>query len=338
LLETFQQRWMSRIGGRIPLAVLHLFTGVEIVVPYWHMVSDCALPHVSGLRRRFRNIRGFKEDVAFFLRHYVAITEDDLIRHLHSGQPLPARSVLFTFDDGFRECHDVIAPLLKNYGAPAIFFLTTASVDNRELCYIQKQSLLVEALKDNHSKAVLGKTSDELTAADIPTFSDLAYRILAITYRERRVLDDLAEILGCDFEAYLKSQRPYLSSEQITDLLRQGFAIGSHSTDHAVYAELSLNEQVSRTRESTRWLSDRFLTTCRTFAFPCHAHGVTAEFVRSVFAEGSIKICFDTGGCDPHRFPFTLSRFTPELSESPVSETLSRALCRRLVSGKRRVL
>jgi peptidoglycan/xylan/chitin deacetylase (PgdA/CDA1 family) len=316
----------------IPLQVWHALRSVDVVIPYWHMVSDDReLPHVSGLGRCFRNIRQFREDVEFFLQNYSPVTEQDIICHLHGGKTLPPRAVLFTFDDGFREDYEIVAPLLRGYGAPAAFFVTTVSIDNRELCYTQKKSLLITAIGRNQTSATLREIARLLSRAGEPVEGDIVSRILAVPYRQREILDDIAQVLHCDFRGYLDSQRPYLSSQQIRDLLSEGFAIGAHSIDHPLYSELSLSEQLTQTRESMRWLSDRFQINCQSFAFPYHANGVSLEFFRTVFADGMVKVCFGTSGLSPHPFPYNLPRFTPELSESTARETLSRAFCRSLI-------
>ncbi len=331
MFQRFKDRCKSRICACIPLEVWHRISSVNLVIPYWHMVCDHEVPHVSGLGRRFRNIRQFKADLEFFLRHYSPVTEEDIICHLHGGRELPPRSVLFTFDDGFRECHDVVAPLLQGSGAPAAFFLTSASIDNKQLCYTQKKSLLIGALARKQNTATLNEAGRVLSLAGVPINSNLASRILSVPYRKREMLDDLARIMQCDFQGYLDSQKPYLRSEQVEVLLRQGFAVGAHSIDHPLYSELTLDEQLIQTRESMRWLSDHFHIKCRSFAFPYHANGVSLDFFRGIFAEGELKICFTTGGLTPHSFRYNLSRFTPELSDSTASETLSRAFCRSLI-------
>jgi peptidoglycan/xylan/chitin deacetylase (PgdA/CDA1 family) len=45
---------------------------------------------------------------------------------LHLCQPLPARTVVLTFDDGYRDFYAAAAPYLRRYGFPATVFLPTA--------------------------------------------------------------------------------------------------------------------------------------------------------------------------------------------------------------------
>ena len=71
-----------------------------------------------------------------FLEHLEAIRDtgwtpigtDALVAGLDDPQLLPSRSVLITFDDGYRSVLDVAQPLLERFGYPAVAFMPTAYV------------------------------------------------------------------------------------------------------------------------------------------------------------------------------------------------------------------
>ena len=44
------------------------------------------------------------------------------VRAVLDGQPVPARAVVLTFDDGYAACYTYVYPLLKRYGDPAVMF------------------------------------------------------------------------------------------------------------------------------------------------------------------------------------------------------------------------
>ena len=330
MLQAFKDRWVPRICRTVPLRVWHSVCRTNLIVPHWHVVSDHELPHVSGVYE-FRNIRQFTADLEFFLRHYAPVTEQDVVSHLHDGRTLPSRCVFLTFDDGFREIYDVVAPLLRAKGVPAIFFLISSAVDNRQLCHPQKASLLVKALERHHSAATLEEASRLLGPSPKP---DLGSRIKAIPYRQRDVLDDFRRTLNCDFTGYLASQKPYLTSEQVGTLLRHGFAIGAHSVDHPAYAELSLSEQLHQTRKSVRWLSERFHIKCQSFAFPYRDTGVSLDFFRQLFRDGQVKVSFGTGGLIPHAFRYNLPRFSTERTDLTAVQIVAAQFGRRLLRGR----
>jgi len=56
---------------------------------------------------------------------YRVIPLDDLYEFLQFRLQIPARSVVITFDDGWRSVYDIALPILKKYGYPATLFVYT---------------------------------------------------------------------------------------------------------------------------------------------------------------------------------------------------------------------
>ncbi len=54
---------------------------------------------------------------------YTAVDLDAVIGHYSEGRPLPERSVLITFDDGYRDNLENAAPILHERGYPAVQFV-----------------------------------------------------------------------------------------------------------------------------------------------------------------------------------------------------------------------
>jgi peptidoglycan/xylan/chitin deacetylase (PgdA/CDA1 family) len=329
MFKRFKKHWAPKICSLVPLHFWHRLVGVEVLLPYYHLVGDQEVPHVSGLYR-FRTVQQFKADLEFFLRFYTPIALQDIICHLDGLGRLPKRCFLPTFDDGFREVYDVVAPILRAQGCPAVFFLTTSVIDNCHLCWTAKKSLLIRALVSLGECPAKREGLDILDKAGVRG-GEMRSRIRAITYRQRHVLDELGPILGSDFPAYVVSAQPYLSSIQISDLIRQGFAIGAHSIDHPLYSELSLEEQLAQTQDSVSWLSSRFQFKCQSFAFPFNEAGISPEFFYKAFAPRRLSVCFGSSGMRRHFFPRHLARYTMEAPDLGASQLLAREFCLTLL-------
>ena len=68
----------------------------------------------------------FEAQLAYLATNGIeSVTLDRLDEHLEGRQPLPARAVVLTFDDGYADNYDVAFPLLKKYGMVGTFFVTT---------------------------------------------------------------------------------------------------------------------------------------------------------------------------------------------------------------------
>jgi len=327
-------RDIRRFGGPLicsmaPLRFWHHVTKANLLIPYWHLVSDVPPPHVTGLYEP-RNRRQFIKDIDFFLKHYQPIGLEEFLGSLDGKGELPDRCVLFTFDDGLREIYDCIAPLLREKGIPAIFFLVSSAVDNQVLCYPQKKGLLIRALRSPTSSSLTDQTRRILTMAGIPG-ADPASRIHDVPYRKRQVLDDLGTLIGCDFKAYVREEQPYLTGDQVRRLMNWGFAIGAHSVDHAKYSELSLEEQVSQTVESVRAISGLSGQRCETFAFPYSDAGVSEEFYSRVLGSGILRASFGIGGIAAANPKRHWPRFSMENTPMSARRVLARQFALALV-------
>ena len=313
----------------VPVPIWHRILGISLVVPRYHVVGYRELAHIEGLSI-FRAERRFREDLEFFLRYYTPVSLQDVISFLEGRSRIPKRCFLVTFDDGFCEAHDVIAPILFSKGIPAVFFLNPSVIDNRELLSEQKKCLLLQVLKITKDPTICRRVSEILSDAGIEG-KDLFSQISRIPYARRDVLDCIALQTGCDFGAYAAAEQPYLTSGQIQSLIRQGFSIGAHSMDHPRYTELELNEQLIETRESISFFRRHFDYKCHTFAFPYWDTGILPEFFEEIFADGELKVSFGSDGLHRHFFPKNLERFKMEYPGLAASQILARECCLALI-------
>lgn len=328
MLRLIKQSLFPAACSALPLEIWHRLANVDLLLPYYHVVSDEEVPHVSALYT-FRSVRQFEADIDAFCRVYKPVTLDHLVRFLNGSATLPRRAFFLSFDDGFREIHDVIAPILRRHGVPATFFLIPPVLDNRELCHPQKKSLLLRALAASSNETVHKEVDRRLSAANIRG-TDRVSRLRGAGYSHRTLLDELALVLDCDFKEYLASSRPYLTTEQVHALLRQGFSIGAHSMGHPLYSELSVQEQLEQTTESARSLAERFQRPCNAFAFPYRDNGVGPEFFERVFDASGVDVCFGTAGTTSHFHPRNLERFTMERTDAPARQVITRQLARKV--------
>src|SRR5262245_56748590 len=281
--STIKDGFVSAVCATVPAGLWGSLTRVNPAIAYYHLVADEDIPHVKHLYS-FRGVEEFKKDIDTFCRSFVPISLGDLLGCLKGSSPIPRNSFLLTFDDGFREIYEVIAPILLEKGVPATFFLTTACVDNRTMAHHNKISLLLDHLEQMADRIPEREILAMLHAHGAAA-TTVRQGLLSISYRKSYIIDELGESLGSDFENYLSNRRPYLTSEQVSELIRMGFSIGAHSVDHPLYAELSLEEQLDQTRRSMRFVRERFGLGYGAFAFPHGDRDVSARFFDQLSSE-----------------------------------------------------
>jgi peptidoglycan/xylan/chitin deacetylase (PgdA/CDA1 family) len=304
------------------------FSGVALVVPFYHMVSEAHVPHVSNLYR-FRNIAEFKADLEFFTRHFEPVTLEDIVDALNGNRTLPPSCFHLTFDDGFREMYDIVAPILQRAGIPATFFLATAFLDGGGLPHYNALSVLLDRvhLDVTNLGGVLSRLETILPATTSRN-ATLRDRILSIGYGQKQLVQALADALEIDLDEYVREIRPHLTTSEIAKLVNLGFSIGSHSHDHPLYADLPLSQQLAQTRTSMELLTAKFGTRPKAFAFPHNDGGVKGEFFKTVFSESLLDVSFGTSGLVSHFHPRNIQRVSVEKTAAPVSRILARQFTR----------
>ena len=71
----------------------------------------------------------FDQQMSYFKTYnFNVIGLDRLYDYLEKGEPLPKKSVVITFDDGYSDNYDNAYPILKKYGFPATIFVITSLV------------------------------------------------------------------------------------------------------------------------------------------------------------------------------------------------------------------
>lgn len=320
--------------AKIAFPLFRRLLRVNPLIVYYHVVSDDEVPHLNNLYT-FRDVSQFKDDLGVLQRFFQPLPLQEFLANLGDGTQVRQNTFMLTFDDGLKQCYEVVAPILSSIGIPAIFFLCSAFVDNKELAYDHKKSLLNGVVRSGGLSSTQKKEAAALLKSIGIVEPDLALGLLRVDYQRRHVLDRIAAVLNFDFDGYLRTVKPYLTSEQIIELLKMGHAIGAHSIDHPRYSDLPLGEQIHQTRESVQFVKERFGLKYGAFSFPHSDANVSKEFFREIFESNEINVCFGNQGLLKDEVPRNLQRSSMEKTSLPAQTILGRAYARRCFKGLR---
>ena len=95
------------------------------VILLYHHVAEDTPPSTSISPANFEAHLRYLGD-----NDYNVIPLDQMINSLRSGQSLPDKSVVITFDDGYSSIFDEAFPMLQLYGYPFTLFLSTGPIDD----------------------------------------------------------------------------------------------------------------------------------------------------------------------------------------------------------------
>jgi len=293
-------------------------TAQPALFPFYHLVSDEPVVHIRHLYR-VRTVAEFRRDVAWLLKHFRPADPRRVLQDVRECGFNRQEGFLLTFDDGLREFHDVVAPVLLEMGLPAVCFLNSGFIGNRDLFFRYKASILYEWLTTHPvSNALADAIHLAFRQRQMP-FNPSFQTLFTVGYGDREFLDELAALLGIEFGTYLRENRPYLDASQINSLIGKGFMFGAHSIDHPMLADLPQEQQLVQVWESLSAIRSEFHLDYGLFSFPFTDHGLSAGFFRQLFSGGreAVDITFgaagiktDSVGRNIQRIPMETGRFS----------------------------
>lgn len=180
----------------------------------------------------------FEECIAFFKRHYTLVALGDVEAAREGTRPLPPRSLLITFDDGFADNIDYAMPLLRKHGASAVVFVTTDVIGREERLWTEDLLWAFAAgrisqleLACLHSRLIGEGTYDTEGASDLEG-ADLIWDLVrrGPQLKEEQVHAALS-MLGIELYR-LKRPRQMLTKAEIAELVTSGVSIGAHGKSH----------------------------------------------------------------------------------------------------------
>jgi len=295
-MNEFPRFVSKQFGKLVPLQSLLKLT-TPVFQPFYHVVSDEKLPHI--LNYKYRNVSEFEKELEFYLQHFKPVSLDELLKTKNGHRNI----FHLSFDDGLKECAEIIAPVLLKKGIPATFFVNPGFVDNQKLFHKYKASLIL-----NHLKMI----PDFQVERFLKKHHLQGEYILKATILQENILDEAATILGINFNDFLENQKPYLTTIQILNLKNEGFSIGAHSFNHPEFWKISEKEQMKEVKKSMNWLSEKINPAIKAFSFPFTDSGVSLKVLESLKSENICDVTFGTAGIKYDELEYHFQRYPVE--------------------------
>ena len=298
-----------------------------VLFPFGHIVSDVAPPHVRNLYA-VPTIAKFRSDVDYLARHFrpLQIAELEVLPRKRHREQHSECTFIFSFDDGLREVYEVIVPILRDKGLPAIFFLNSATIDNKQLMWRHKVSLVIE-----QSKCQPGRIPPQVSGRP---WASLCAKLNALRFKDLDIIDEVAKFYGLDFNDYLCRAKPYLTADQVLELSRAGFEFGAHSESHPYFDEISIADQERQISTSVHFIRSLGIQ-CRYFSFPFDDRGVPASTFKFM-ADLKLNLSFGASEACIDPIPFSFQRFRLDGGNANISlrdilkQLSAKSLVRRL--------
>jgi peptidoglycan/xylan/chitin deacetylase (PgdA/CDA1 family) len=297
-------------------------SGLGVLFPFYHAVSDRELPHLKHLYA-LRTTEQFERDLDYMLKYFQPVKMSEYL----GGQMLPDPNrppMVLSFDDGLVQCYEAVMPILIRKGVPATFFINNAFIDNRAMFFRFRVSLLVEHLRQvddlqrQRAATILHCEPDEIRS-----------RLLGVSYVEREITDQVAGVWNYSFSEYMRKDPVYLTSIHIRKMIDEGFEFGSHGIDHPLFSLLKRRTTIDHIRSSVEDLKKRYNLDHRYFAFPFTDSGVQDSTIEYLFKHNIIDAGFGTAGLKDDKWPRYFQRVPMELLDKDARTTLRGEINRR---------
>lgn len=288
--------WVAPAGARGRLAIL-----------IYHRVLPQPDPVFGDEVDRAR----FEWHVALLARCFNVLRLEDAVQRLQAGT-LPPRAVCVTFDDGYRDNHDVALPVLEKWRVPAAFFIATAYLDGgcmwndaiRETIR-QARGAALDLTKLGYGRLAIDDMSARRRAA-----RELIMRLKYLDPPEReRAVARIADAAGARIPDDLMMRAAHVRA-----LNDAGMSIGAHTATHPILARVGIDtarREIGAGRETLERIVGRPV---ELFAYPNGVPGVdyTGEHVELVRSLGFTAAMSTAWGVARRGASlFELPRFTP---------------------------
>lgn len=221
----------------------------------------------------------------FLLRHYTVVAASEIAQ----GRA-PERAAAITFDDGYRSAYVNALPILRARGVPAMMFLVSDVVGNREFVWLNELNWLLRRAP----AIAIPIAKRELSLPQSCTIEDILDASVERFDRSvlQRVIRLLRDQISAENTSLASYSRLYVDWNEVSEMADGGFSFGAHTATHPNLERLGADAQRLELREARETIADR-LGTCDSFAYP---FGRIGHDSRLVALETGHSYIFEVGG------------------------------------------
>ena len=241
----------------------------------------------------------FEAQMSYLANSYVVLSFSQAIERLQSGN-LQKRSVVVTFDDGYRDNYDYALPILKKYAIPATFFVVTDALEQRmrlwwdEVAEAIRLLSLREPLTKEESEQfppwvceMLHKLSGKNGHQNVA--DELVHAMNDISLNDRLMIrESLLRLINHDMR---RIQDLMLTWEQVKEMHNSGMSFEAHTRTHAFIDELPENEARKEVQDCVNSLKSNLNTSIQYFSYP---RGRFTERLQPLLEDAGIRAAVTT--------------------------------------------
>jgi peptidoglycan/xylan/chitin deacetylase (PgdA/CDA1 family) len=217
-----------------------------------------------------------------------------LVETLRAGGSPPARSVVFTVDDGYSDFKDVGLPVFAEFDCPVTLFVATGAIDHTLWFWWDQAEYLFLNARVRSVECRIGDAVHryewQSPAGAITATIDFCERLKTVPNSERlAALDRLGVQLDVALPAAPPDAYALMNWDDVRSLRASGLVdVAPHTVTHPILSRLTQPAMEFEIRESLRRLREEYPEAVPLFCYPNggkrdYTPGVVAELQRSGF-------------------------------------------------------
>jgi peptidoglycan/xylan/chitin deacetylase (PgdA/CDA1 family) len=238
------------------------------------------------------------------------LTLSEAMERIASPTPWQEPAALVTFDDGYRDNFEIAAPILRDRGIPATFFLPTAFVESPRLPWWDEVACIIKQTRvrrlelprgpDNGGEDRAGRTPLTIDMDAAPRSAAIRAIIAAFLDEtisdERWFLERLAERADVALDRETMARALFADWDQVRQLTGPdaGLSIGSHGQSHRKLAGLDGDSQRRELAGSKQILEDRLGREVAVLAYPYGWPGTYTAETKALAVEAGYRAAFSS--------------------------------------------
>jgi len=174
----------------------------------------------------------FEQQMAFLAANYHVVSMEEVLDAIRTRSGLPARSVLITFDDAYRDFAQNAWPIMKQYRLPVTLFVPTAYPDQptRTYWWDRLHNAVTLAAGPDKLHTPLGCLSLATAAQRIQSFNSLKDYLKTLPHDGAMAHVDQI----CEASKAPGAGHSVLSWHELRELSREGVTMGAHTQTHPI--------------------------------------------------------------------------------------------------------
>ena len=184
----------------------------------------------------------FEKQIRYFVHNYNVISLEKLVEYIKQVKTLPPKSVVITFDDGYKDNYQYAYPILRKYNLPATIF-TAGLIGTGEMFWWDKVKYIFyyTNIKQLDLEG-FGNYSIQAEPDKKQASSSIIEKMKLISEKEKKTLIEKL-IVRCKVNIPADiGKKMILSWDEIKEMNRNGIFFGPHSVNHPILTKIPLDE------------------------------------------------------------------------------------------------